>query len=60
VEDECCGPVRVYVNYIHTTPEKLWSVLTDDVEFMQQYWPPRIMLERYATEVLFDRPPAGD
>ena len=28
----------VYVSYIHTTPEKLWSALTDDVEFMKQYW----------------------
>ena len=28
----------VYVTYIHTTPEKLWSALTDDVAFMKQYW----------------------
>jgi len=28
----------VYVTYIRTTPEKLWSTLTDDVEFMEQYW----------------------
>jgi uncharacterized protein YndB with AHSA1/START domain len=28
----------VYVIYIRTTPEKLWSALTDDVEFMKQYW----------------------
>src|SRR5215471_10690243 len=28
----------VYVTYIRTTPEKLWSVLTEDVEFMKQYW----------------------
>jgi uncharacterized protein YndB with AHSA1/START domain len=28
----------IYVTYIHTTPEKLWSALTDDVEFMKQYW----------------------
>src|SRR5258706_8949225 len=28
----------VYVTYILTTPEKLWSALTDDVEFMKQYW----------------------
>ena len=28
----------IYVTYIRTTPEKLWSALTDDVEFMQQYW----------------------
>ena len=27
-----------YVTYIRTTPEKLWSALTDDVEFMKQYW----------------------
>ena len=27
-----------YVTYIRTTPEKLWSALTTDVEFMQQYW----------------------
>ena len=27
----------VYVTYIRTTPEKLWSALTD-VEFMRQYW----------------------
>ena len=28
----------VYVTYIRTTPAKLWSALTDDVEFMKQYW----------------------
>jgi uncharacterized protein YndB with AHSA1/START domain len=28
----------VYVTYIRTTPEKLWSALTDDVEFMKDYW----------------------
>src|SRR5215831_2871576 len=28
----------VYVTYIRTTPEKLWSALTDDLEFMKQYW----------------------
>ena len=28
----------VYVTYIRTTPEKLWSALTEDREFMQQYW----------------------
>jgi len=28
----------VYVTYIRTTPEKLWSALTDDSEFMEQYW----------------------
>jgi len=27
-----------YVTYIRTTPEKLWSALTIDVEFMKQYW----------------------
>jgi uncharacterized protein YndB with AHSA1/START domain len=27
-----------YVTYIRTTPEKLWSALTEDVEFMKQYW----------------------
>jgi uncharacterized protein YndB with AHSA1/START domain len=27
----------VYVTYIGTTPEKLWSALTDP-EFMKQYW----------------------
>ena len=27
----------IYVTYIRTTPEKLWSALTD-VEFMKQYW----------------------
>ena len=28
----------VYVTYIRTTPEKLWSALTDDGEFMKRYW----------------------
>ena len=28
----------VYVTYIRTTPEKLWSALTNDVEFMKGYW----------------------
>lgn len=28
----------VYVTYIRTTSEKLWSALTDDTEFMKQYW----------------------
>jgi len=28
----------VYVTYIRTTPQKLWSALTDDVEFMKKYW----------------------
>jgi uncharacterized protein YndB with AHSA1/START domain len=27
----------VYVTYIRTTPEKLWSALTD-LEYMKQYW----------------------
>lgn len=27
-----------YVTFIRTTPEILWSALTDDVEFMKQYW----------------------
>src|SRR5580658_6401040 len=27
----------VYVAFIHTTPDKLWSALTDS-EFMKQYW----------------------
>jgi uncharacterized protein YndB with AHSA1/START domain len=27
----------VYATYIRTTPEKLWSALTD-AEFMKQYW----------------------
>src|ERR1700683_2368239 len=27
----------VYVTYIRTTPEKLWSALTD-VEYMKRYW----------------------
>jgi len=28
----------MYVTYIRTTPEKLWSALTTDVDFMRQYW----------------------
>jgi uncharacterized protein YndB with AHSA1/START domain len=28
----------VYVTYIRTTAEKLWSALTVDTEFMKQYW----------------------
>jgi uncharacterized protein YndB with AHSA1/START domain len=28
----------VYVSYIRTTPGKLWSALTNDAEFMKQYW----------------------
>jgi uncharacterized protein YndB with AHSA1/START domain len=29
--------IFVYVTYIRTTPEKLWSALTD-AEYMKQYW----------------------
>ncbi|HVP33452.1 MAG TPA: SRPBCC family protein [Steroidobacteraceae bacterium] len=28
----------VYVTYIRTTPQRLWSALTSDREFMQRYW----------------------
>jgi uncharacterized protein YndB with AHSA1/START domain len=28
----------VYVTYIRTTADRLWSALTDDTEFMTQYW----------------------
>jgi len=28
----------MYVSYIRTTPERLWSALTRDTEFMKQYW----------------------
>jgi hypothetical protein len=28
----------VYVTYITTTPQRLWSALTDDSEFMKLYW----------------------
>ena len=28
----------VYVTYIRTTPQRLWAALTDDAEFMRQYW----------------------
>ncbi len=28
----------VYVTYIRTTPERLWSALTEDTEFMREYW----------------------
>ena len=28
----------VYVTYIRTTQTRLWSALTEDVEFMKQYW----------------------
>jgi uncharacterized protein YndB with AHSA1/START domain len=30
--------IFVYVTYIRATPEKLWSALTADSEFMEQYW----------------------
>ena len=30
--------IFIYVTYMRTTPEKLWSALTNDVEFMKQYW----------------------
>jgi len=28
----------LYVTYIRATPERLWSALTEDTAFMQQYW----------------------
>ena len=28
----------VYVTYIRTTQERLWSALTEDTEFMKRYW----------------------
>ena len=28
----------IYVIYIRATPERLWSALTEDTEFMKQYW----------------------
>jgi uncharacterized protein YndB with AHSA1/START domain len=28
----------VYVTFIRTTPERLWTALTTDTEFMKQYW----------------------
>jgi len=28
----------VYATYIRTTPERLWSALTEDTEFMKRYW----------------------
>jgi uncharacterized protein YndB with AHSA1/START domain len=31
------GSAFIYVTYIRTTPEKLWSALTDP-EFIKQYW----------------------
>jgi len=44
----------VYVTYIRTTPEKLWSALTDDVEFMKQ------LLVRHALRKFVDlRDPRG-
>lgn len=27
-----------YVSYIRTSPARLWSALTEDTEFMRQYW----------------------
>jgi uncharacterized protein YndB with AHSA1/START domain len=27
-----------YVTFIRTTPERLWSALTEDTAFMRQYW----------------------
>jgi uncharacterized protein YndB with AHSA1/START domain len=35
----------VYVTYIRTTPQKLWSALTTDTEFMRQYWWPGLHCE---------------
>ena len=35
----------VYVTYIRTTPEKLWSALSTDKEFMKQYWWPALHCE---------------
>ena len=28
----------VYVTYIRATPERVWSALTEDRQFMKQYW----------------------
>lgn len=28
----------VYVTYIRTTPDRLWTALTSDTEFMKKYW----------------------
>jgi uncharacterized protein YndB with AHSA1/START domain len=28
----------MYVSYIRTTQQELWSALTDDTQFMKQYW----------------------
>ena len=35
----------VYVTYIRATPEKLWSALTTDTEFMKRYWWPALHCE---------------
>jgi uncharacterized protein YndB with AHSA1/START domain len=35
----------VYVTYIRTSPEKLWSALTTDTQFMKQYWWPSLHCE---------------
>lgn len=35
--DPVSSKVFVYVTYIKTTPERLWSALTDS-DFMKQYW----------------------
>jgi len=37
MENKATQSSFVYVTYISTTPEKLWSALTDP-EFMKQYW----------------------
>jgi uncharacterized protein YndB with AHSA1/START domain len=36
-ENPMAGSTFVYVTYIRTTPEKLWSALTDEA-LMKQYW----------------------
>jgi len=28
----------LYVTYIRTTPQRLWSALTQDAQFMKRYW----------------------
>ncbi len=28
----------LYVTYIRTTPQRLWSALTSDAQFMERYW----------------------
>jgi hypothetical protein len=38
----------IYVTYIRTTPEKLWSALADDVEFMKRSTRSARTLETYA------------